>query len=105
MDIEIEQILKNLPQEESQVLQQYIEQLNSENEELSSDNDELCSQNEDLVDQIQDLEDEIEDLKADTILVGYIQEIIDDRYKYIVPTYDTKDKILDRLEFILKYEV
>ena len=34
-----------------------------------------------------------------------IKEVVDDRWKYIVPTYDTKEKILDRLEYLLKYEV
>lgn len=107
LEIQCDQALLDVPEEKAEKvytyinsLQQQIDELHNEVSSLEDEVDELESDNEDL-------QNELDEEKSfvNQHFIDLIREVVDDRWKYIVPTYDTKEKILDRLEYLLKYEV
>ena len=107
LEIQCDQVLLDVPEEKAEKvytyinsLQQQIDELHNEVSFLEDEVDELESDNEDL-------QNELDEEKSfvNQHFIDLIKEVVDDRWKYIVPTYDTKEKILDRLEYLLKYEV
>ena len=107
LEIQCDQALLDVPPEKAEKvytyinsLQQQIDELHNEVSSLEDEVDELESDNEDL-------QNELDEEKSfvNQHFIDLIREVVDDRWKYIVPTYDTKEKILDRLEYLLKYEV
>ncbi len=108
-EIQVDDILTQLPENLGKFISSFIEDLKSEIESLQADLDEKDYEINALNEEIDSLESDLEDAQdqcdVSQDFLELIQEVVDDRYKYIVPTYDTKEKILDRLEFLLKYEV
>ena len=107
LEIQCDQALLDVPEEKAEKvytyinsLQQQIDELHNEVSSLEDEVDELESDNEDL-------QNELEEEKSfvNQHFIDLIKKLVDDRWKYIVPIYDTKEKILDILEYLLKYEV
>lgn len=98
IDSEIAVILTDLSQENERKVEKYIEDLQEEIFDLNSE--------------IEDLEEEqrecqfcCENYKGlNHPLAEVVQEIINNQY-YNYNSYDTKEKIIERLEHALKYEV
>ena len=83
---EILEILKDLPVEKGEKVKLYINEL--QNKAIDAqDNYRLCV-----------------DSYNNHPLVDVIDEIVNERYRYKRLEYDTKEKILDRLERALRYE-
>lgn len=107
-EIQVDNILTQLPPDLGEYIGSFVEDLKAEIESLQKDLDDKDYEIDKLNEEIETLESDLEDIEEQAVdqdFLDLIQEIVDDRYKYIVPTYDSKEKILDRLEFLLKYEV
>ena len=95
-----------LTDDQFEIIQNYIHELKctiddqqNEIDNLEYENDRLESENTDLQDEI-DEEKEYQNEKFFDVL----KEITEERYKYSSGfKYDTKEKILERLEFLIKY--
>lgn len=83
----------------------YIDSLKDEISDLESECDELEYERDELEGEVSRLEDEIEEEKTyqNQEFRDRIQEIVDDQWKYVTVTYNTKEKIIDRLDYILRY--
>lgn len=100
---------EKLTQEHVDIIQEYVDELKDDVADLENTVADLEYDNDDLESRISSLEDDLHEQKVQVNerLVSLIREIAEERYKYSKQncTYTTVDKILDRLEFILKYEV
>lgn len=97
IDSEIKQIISEIQDEEQQkTLINYIENLLDEITTLRD----VEAENEQ---EIHNLEQDLEDRPSAKFL-DLVKEVVDGQWKYLVPTYKTKEEILDRLEFLIKYE-
>lgn len=94
---EIKQIISQIENEEhAKMLTDYISTLLDEITTL----EEIREENEE---EINHLETDIKD-RPRVKFLELVKEVVDERWKYLVPTYKTKEEILDRLEFLIKYE-
>lgn len=94
---EIKQIISQIENEEhAKMLTDYISTLLDEITTL----EEIREENEE---EINHLETDIKD-RPSVKFLELVKEVVDERWKYLVPTYKTKEEILDRLEFLTKYE-
>lgn len=94
---EIKQIISQIENEEhAKMLTDYISTLLDEITTL----EEIREENEE---EINHLETDIKD-RPSVKFLELVKEVVDERWKYLVPTYKTKEEILDRLEFLIKYE-
>ena len=93
----IQNILSNMENDEHvKMLTDYIEDLLEENIKL----EEILDENEQ---EINHLENELKDRPSARFL-ELVREVVEEQWKYLVPTYKTKEEILDRLEFLIRYE-
>ena len=94
---EIKQIISQIENEEhAKMLTDYISTLLDEITTL----EEIREENQE---EINHLETDIKD-RPSVKFLELVKEVVDERWKYLVPTYKTKEEILDRLEFLIKYE-
>lgn len=94
---EIKQIISQIENEEhAKMLTDYISTLLDEITTL----EEIREENEE---EINHLETDIKD-RPSVKFLELVKEVVDERWKYLVPIYKTKEEILDRLEFLIKYE-
>lgn len=85
-------------------LQETIEALKSEINDLESQIDELEYEKEESDNKVNILEEKLEnEISKRRDVVDKVQEIVDDQWKYSTIKYDTKEKILNRLDFVLRY--
>lgn len=94
-----------LTDDQFEIIQNYIHELKCTIDDLEYETADLQDEVDRLESENTDLQDEIEEEKnyQNATFRGLIQEIVDDQWKYIHLTYDTKEKILDRLDYILRY--
>lgn len=112
IDSEIALILTELKQETQQKVEDYIEKLFEEIHDLNCEINNLEGEIEDLNNEIGDLEDSQRECEfcesnykgMNHPLAEVAQEIVDDNYYHITKDYDTRDKIIERLEHALRYE-
>ena len=73
-----------------------------------SDIEKLTKYVDELEEEVSNLQDEVDSERDSKItnITDLLEEITEERYKYSNGfKYDTKEKILDRLEYILRYEI
>lgn len=112
IDSEIALILTELKQEEQQKLEDYIEKLLEEIHDLNCEVNNLENEIEDLNNEIGDLEDNQRECEfcednykgINHPIAQVAQEIVDDNYYHFTKDYDTRDKIITRLERALRYD-
>lgn len=93
----IQNILSNMENEEhAKMITDYIEDLLEENITL----EEIRDENEQ---EINHLENDLKGRPSARFL-ELVREVVEEQWKYLVPTYKTKEEILDRLEFLIRYE-
>lgn len=107
LEIQCDQALLDVPEEKAEKVYTYINSLQQQIDELHNEVSSLEDEVDELESDKEDLQNELDEEKSfvNQHFIDLIREVVDDRWKYIVPTYDTKEKILDRLEYLLKYEV
>lgn len=113
-EIEFDEVINKLydeekiDQEQIDKLYEYVYALKEQINDLKSEVDSLEYDLEEAENERDSLQDEIDEEKEyqNTNLLEALKEITEERYKYSNGfSYDTKEKILDRLESILKYGV
>ena len=98
IDSTVALILTELSQEQQEKVEQYIESLLNEIHDLESEVEDLEEQQRDC--------DFCESNYKGTNhpIAQVVQEIVDDNYYHTSKSYDTRDKIIKRLEHALRYE-
>lgn len=89
-------------------LTKYVDELKEEIETWENDYESLESEKDELEEEVSNLQDEVDSVRDSklTNITDLLEEITEERYKYSSGfKYDTKEKILDRLEYILRYEI
>lgn len=106
MNSEIALILADLSQEDEQKVERYINDLLDEIAECKSEIDSLESEISKYEDEARDCDFcESNNKGMNHPIAQIVDEIVNEKYKYSHLQYDTKEKILDRLEHALHYEV
>ena len=111
-EIEFDKVINKLTdeelisKEELSTIYEYIDNLKEEIDDLESQVNNLECDLEEAQSEVSSLQDEINEERNYQCLelLGALEEITDDRY-LSHKSYDTKEKILERLEYILKYGV
>ena len=111
IDSKIALTLTELSQEQQQEVEQYIEGLLEEIHDLNCQINCLEGEVEDLSNEVDDLENEHRECEfcesnykgMNHPIAQIVQEIIDNQY-YITNSYDSKNKVIQRLEHALRYE-
>lgn len=110
--IQIDNIMKaihpdSLTQEDLFTLQHYIKTIETETKDLNAAIDSLNDDVEELRDEVNEWEDRyneyVDDDREYDNYLGVVREIVDDKYFHVHRDYDTYDKIMDRLEHLVKY--
>lgn len=99
---------KVIDQEQIVKIYEYVNYLKEQMDDLQSQVDNLEYDLEEAENERDSLQDEIDEEKEyqNENLLSALEEITEERYKYISGfKYDTKEKILERLEFIIRYGV
>lgn len=112
VDSEIALILTKLSHDEQQKVEEYIEHLLEEIHDLNCETNNLEGEIEDLKNEIRDLEDSQRECAfcesnykgMNHPIAQVAQEIVDDNYYHFTKDYDTRDKIITRLERALRYD-
>ena len=113
-EIEFDQVINKLYDEEKidheqiDKLYEYVNALKEQINNLESEVDSLEYDLEEAENERDSLQDEIDEEKEyqNENLLSALEEITEERYKYTSGfNYDTKEKILERLESILRYGV
>ena len=112
IDSEVALVLTELSQEQQQKVEQYIERLLKEIHDLNCEVNELDGEVEDLEDRVDELEEQQRECEfcesnykgMNHPIAQIVQEIVDDNYCHAIKDYNTRDKIIDRLEHALRYE-
>lgn len=97
---------EELDDSDTEKLTKYVDELKEEISNLENDLNDTQYELDEAEGRISDLEDEIEEEKdyQNKQFRDLIQEIVDDQWKYTTVQYNTKEKIIDRLDFILRYQ-
>ena len=100
---------EKITQEQADKIEDYVKELNDEIYELQDEVNDLEGEVDELEGEVQDLESDLSQNKIERNehLIDLLKEITEEKYRYPECNlkYTTMEKILDRLEFILRYEV
>lgn len=106
IDSEIALILTDLSQENQAKVEKYIEHLLDDIADYKSDINNLEREISDYEDQVRDCTFCVDNNKGiNHPIAQVVDEIVNERFRYSYLQYDTKEKILDRLEHALQYEL